>query len=79
MNPATVLNAFIADINYAHEPEGSSISEQVAYYIELLHKNPSIKNIIEIFIQKQKVKIVIFMIIWILIYPIIIEVLFIHL
>jgi predicted O-methyltransferase YrrM len=48
MNPATTLNAFIADINYAHEPEGSSVPEQVAYYIELLHKNPSIKNIIEI-------------------------------
>jgi predicted O-methyltransferase YrrM len=48
MNPATVLNAFIADINYAHEPEGSSVPEQVAYYIELLHKSPSIKNIIEI-------------------------------
>lgn len=44
----SALNAFIADINYADQPEGSSVPEQVHYYFELLHKNPSIKNIIEI-------------------------------
>lgn len=42
------INAFIESIDYADQPEGSSIPEQVEYYQELLLNNPSIKRVVEI-------------------------------
>ena len=48
MDPVQAINSFISSIDYADQPEGSSIPEQIQYYLELLHKNPSIKRIVEI-------------------------------
>lgn len=48
METVQAINSFISSIDYANQAEGSSIPEQVHYYIELLHKNPSIKRIVEI-------------------------------
>ncbi len=42
------INAFISSIDYADQPEGSSIPEQILYYFDLLERNLRIKTVVEI-------------------------------
>jgi predicted O-methyltransferase YrrM len=46
--PAERINAFVGDIDYADQPEGSSVPEQIHYYFGLLESNPHIKQVVEI-------------------------------
>ena len=42
------VKAFISDITYDDGSEGSSVPDQVNYYIELIKNNPNIKTVLEI-------------------------------
>lgn len=42
------INEFISKIDYADQPEGSSVPEQILYYFNLLTEHPHIKTVVEI-------------------------------
>jgi predicted O-methyltransferase YrrM len=49
MNPLIdTLNAFMTDITYNDGSEGSSVPDQMTYYIHLIQNNPNIKTVLEI-------------------------------
>jgi predicted O-methyltransferase YrrM len=47
-SPQDLINSFLQKIDYADQPEGSSIPQQIVYYIEFLLRNPHIKTVVEI-------------------------------
>jgi predicted O-methyltransferase YrrM len=45
---AAQINSFFNNITYNDNSEGSSVPDQVNYYIELIKSNPNIKTVLEI-------------------------------
>jgi predicted O-methyltransferase YrrM len=48
MSPIEKINAFIKSIDYAENPEGSSMPDQILYYFDLFQRNAHIKTVVEI-------------------------------